>query len=85
MALDDVRKRGNEPVPLHLRNAVTNLMRNSGYGKGYRYAHNYPGHFVEQEFLPASLKDRRYYNPTQEGSEKEIEQRLKDWWEEKHE
>ena len=85
MALDDVRKRGNEPVPLHLRNAVTNLMRDSGYGKGYRYAHNYPGHFVEQEFLPASLKDRRYYNPTQEGSEKEIEQRLKDWWEEKHE
>ena len=85
MALDDVRKRGNEPVPLHLRNAVTNLMRDSGYGKGYRYAHNYPGHFVEQEFLPPSLKDRRYYSPTQEGSEKEIEQRLKDWWEEKHE
>ena len=85
MALDDVRKRGNEPVPLHLRNAVTNLMRDSGYGKGYRYAHNYPGHFVEQEFLPPSLKDRRYYSPTQEGAEKEIEQRLKDWWEEKHE
>ena len=84
-ALDDVRKRGNEPVPLHLRNAVTNLMRSSGYGKGYRYAHDYPGHFVEQEFLPPSLKDRRYYNPTQEGSEKEIEQRLRDWWEEKHE
>ena len=60
-------------------------MRDSGYGKGYRYAHNYPGHFVEQEFLPPSLKDRQYYIPTQEGSEKEIEQRLKDWWEEKHE
>ena len=79
-ALDDVRKQENEPVPLHLRNAVTGLMRESGYGKDYRYAHNYPGHFVEQEFLPPSLKDRRYYKPTQEGSEKEIEERLKKWW-----
>ena len=84
-ALDDVRKRENEPVPLHLRNAVTNLMRDSGYGKGYRYAHDYPGHFVEQEFLPPSLKHRRYYVPTQEGSEKEIDQRMRDLWEEKHE
>ena len=80
MALDDVRKRENEPVPLHLRNAVTGLMRESGYGKDYRYAHDYPEHFVEQEFLPASLKDARYYKPTQEGSEKEIGERLKKWW-----
>ena len=79
-ALDDVRKHQNEPVPLHLRNAVTGLIRDSGYGKDYRYAHNFPGHFVEQEFLPPSLKDRRYYQPTQEGSEKEIEERLKKWW-----
>jgi len=80
LALEDVRKRGNEPVPLHLRNAVTGLMREMGYGKGYQYSHDYPGHFVNQEFLPPSLKDRRYYQPTEEGSEKEIKDRLKKWW-----
>ncbi len=80
LALEDVRKRGNEPVPLHLRNAVTGLMRDMGYGKGYQYSHDYPGHFVNQEFLPPSLQDRRYYQPTEEGSEKEIKDRLKKWW-----
>ena len=79
-ALDDVRNRPNDPVPLHLRNAVTGLMRSSGYGKGYRYAHDYPGHFVEQDFLPDSLKDSRYYQPSVEGKEKEIEERLRQWW-----
>ena len=79
-ALEDVRKQSNEPVPLHLRNAVTGLMRSMGYGKGYRYSHDYPEHFVEQDFLPPSLKDRRYYQPTEEGSEKEINDRLKKWW-----
>ena len=80
LALQDVRKRGNEPVPLHLRNAVTGLMRDMGYGKGYQYAHDHPGHFVDQEFLPPALKDRRYYQPSEEGSEKEIKDRLKKWW-----
>ena len=80
MALEDVRKRESEPVPLHLRNAVTGLMRDMGYGKGYQYAHDHPGHFVNQEFLPPSLQDRRYYQPTEEGSEKEIKDRLKKWW-----
>ena len=79
-ALDDVRKRAGEPVPLHLRNAVTGLMRNMGYGKDYQYAHDHPGHFVEQDFLPPSLKDRRYYQPTEEGTEKEISERMKEWW-----
>ena len=79
-ALADVRQRAGEPVPLHLRNAVTGLMRNMGYGKDYQYAHDHPGHFVEQDFLPPSLKDRRYYQPTGEGSEKEIVERLKEWW-----
>jgi len=81
-ALADVRQRAGEPVPLHLRNAVTGLMRNMGYGKDYQYAHDHPGHFVEQDFLPLSLKDRRYYQPTEEGSEKEIVERLKEWWRE---
>jgi putative ATPase len=79
-ALADVRERSGEPVPLHLRNAVTGLMRNMGYGKDYQYAHDHPGHFVEQDFLPPSLKDRRYYQPTEEGSEKEIGERMKEWW-----
>ena len=79
-ALDDVRKRAGEPVPLHLRNAVTGLMRSMGYGKDYQYAHDHPGHFVEQDFLPPSLKDRRYYQPTEEGTAKEISERMKEWW-----
>ena len=79
-ALEDARTRANEPVPLHLRNAVTGLMRQMGYGKDYKYAHDYQDHFVDQEFLPPSLKGRRYYHPTQEGLEKEISERLKRWW-----
>ena len=79
-ALQDAKERANEPVPLHLRNAVTGLMRQLGYGQDYKYSHDYPGHFVEQEFLPPALKDRRYYRPTQEGSEKEIAERMKRWW-----
>ena len=79
-ALEDVRQRPNEPVPLHLRNAVTGLMKGMGYGKGYRYGHDYPGHFVEQEYLPESLKGQRYYQPSPEGKEKQIQERLKKWW-----
>ena len=79
-ALKDARDRANEPVPLHLRNAVTGLMREVGYGKEYKYSHDFEGHFVQQEFLPPSLKGRRYYRPTHEGSEKEIAERLKRWW-----
>ena len=79
-ALDDVRKEANEPVPLHLRNAVTGLMRQMGYGKDYKYSHDFEGHFVEQEFLPPSLKDRRYFQPTQEGAEKQIGERLNKLW-----
>ena len=77
---EDARKQANEPVPLHLRNAVTGLMRNMGYGKDYKYSHDFPGHFVQQDFLPPSLKDRRYYEPTEEGAEKEIGERLEKWW-----
>ena len=79
-ALDDVRKKPNDPVPLHLRNAVTGMMREMGYGKGYRYAHNFSGNFVEQDYLPPSLGDARYYEPSTEGKEKEIERRVREWW-----
>ena len=79
-ALEDARKQSHEPVPLHLRNAVTGLMRQMGYGKDYKYSHDHEGHFVEQDFLPSSLKGRRYYQPTQEGTEREVAERLKRWW-----
>jgi putative ATPase len=76
----DIRKTGNQPVPLHLRNPVTPLMREVGYGKGYKYAHEYEGHFVEQQNMPDSLRDRRYYTPSDEGYEKEVGARLEKWW-----
>ena len=81
----DVETTRNDPVPLHLRNPVTRLMKGLGYGKGYKYAHDYPEHFVEQQNLPDSLKGRRYYTPSDQGFEKEIERRLKAWWEKKEE
>jgi putative ATPase len=79
----DIQHGRNEPVPLHLRNPVTPLMRGMGYGKGYRYAHDYSGHFVEQQNLPDSLQGKRYYTPGDQGYEKDIAERLKKWWGEK--
>ena len=79
-AMEDVRGLPNEPVPLHLRNAVTGLNRDMGYGKGYRYAHDHPGHFAEQNFLPPGLQGRRYFQPSTEGMEPEIAERLRRWW-----
>jgi len=73
----DVEQTRNDPVPLHLRNPVTGLMRNIGYGKGYKYAHNYPGHYVDQEHLPQKLKGKRYYQPSDQGFEPEVERRMK--------
>jgi putative ATPase len=78
-AKQDVEATGNEPVPLHLRNAATGLMREMHYGKGYRYAHDYTEHQVDQEHLPEGLKGRRYYRPGDQGYEAEIVQRLLDW------
>ncbi|MFW6151151.1 MAG: replication-associated recombination protein A [Chloroflexota bacterium] len=75
----DVRDRPDEPVPLHLRNPVTGLMRDMGYGKGYKYAHDYPGHFVRQQNLPSALQGRRYYEPSDQGHEREVAERLRRW------
>lgn len=82
-ALHDVRTLPNEPVPLHLRNAPTKLMEELGYGEEYKYSHNYDGHFVEQQYLPENLKDKVYYYPTEQGSEKTIRERLLKWWKKK--
>lgn len=68
----------NEAVPLHLRNAPTNLMKDLGYGKDYKYAHNFEDHYVEQEHLPGSLKGKQFYVPGALGFERQISARLKD-------
>lgn len=73
-AMEDVKATGNQPVPLHLRNAATGLMRSLGYGRDYKYAHDFPGHYVEQQYLPDSLKGKRYYVPTDQGHEREVSQ-----------
>jgi putative ATPase len=77
---EEVKQGSAESVPLHLRNPVTPLMKQMGYGKGYKYAHDYPGHFVEQQNLPDSLQGKRYYAPSDQGYEKTIIDRLKAWW-----
>ena len=77
---EEVSQSSSEPVPLHLRNPVTPLMKEAGYGKGYKYAHDYPGHFVMQQNLPDSLQGKHYYTPSDQGYEKKIIDRLKSWW-----
>ena len=75
----DVREAPNMPVPLHIRNAPTSLMKDLGYGKEYKYPHDYPDHFVEEEYLPENLKGRTYYRPADLGFEREIKKRLEYW------
>jgi putative ATPase len=75
----DVRERPAEPVPLHIRNAPTRLMKDLGYGAGYQYAHDAPEARVDQEHLPEALRGRRYYRPTNRGLEAELGRRLAEW------
>jgi len=82
-ATEDVEQHGALPVPLHLRNAPTPLMQKLGYGKSYKYAHNYPDHIVDQEHLPNELKDKKYYMPSDSGYENHIKEQLKNWEEKK--
>jgi putative ATPase len=77
-ALADIENTRQEPVPLHLRNAPTRLMKQLDYGKGYRYAHDEEGKVAEMDCLPDSLKGRTYYQPTQEGREKQLAQRMEE-------
>ena len=79
-ARENARHSRNEPVPLHLRNAVTPLIRESGYGRDYKYAHSYPDHFAGQQNLPDNLKKRVYYQPSDQGYEKEVAERISQWW-----
>jgi putative ATPase len=79
-AIEDAQKFPDLPVPLHLRNAPTKLMEELGYGKDYKYSHDFPEHFVEQQFLPDELKDKIYYKPTELGREKILKERLESLW-----
>ena len=79
-ALELVRETGNLPVPLHLRNAPTKLMKQLGYGEKYKYAHDYPGNFVKQQFLPDELKDRRIWEPQLNPAEQKHKERMQQLW-----
>jgi putative ATPase len=76
--LQDVEQTVAEPVPLHLRNAPTSLMKGLGYGRDYRYAHDTEAKVADMQCLPDSLRDRVYYRPTNEGVEKRIRERLEE-------
>lgn len=79
-----VKKTGNLSVPLHLRNAPTKLMKDIGYHDGYKYAHSYPGNFVEQEFLPEEISGTRLYSPQDNPREQELRRSLKAKWKDKY-
>lgn len=79
-ALELVRQTGNLPVPLHLRNAPTKLMKQLGYGKDYKYAHAYQNHFVEQQFLPDGLVDARIWHPQPNVQETKLKERMQSLW-----
>ncbi len=76
---DDIKNTGSLPVPMHIRNAPTRLMKDLGYGKGYKYAHDQPNALVSQNHLPAKLAGKRYYEPTNRGHEALIKDRLDKW------
>ncbi|MFT6826928.1 MAG: putative ATPase [Roseivirga sp.] len=79
-----VRKTGDLSVPLPIRNAPTKLMKEEGYGKGYQYAHDYPGNFVNQEFMPAEIKGTKLYDPGRNPREEEMRKRLQAMWKDKY-
>lgn len=83
-ALELVRQTGNLPVPLHLRNAPTKLMKQLGYGKSYKYAHDYEGHFVEQQFLPDGVKQARLWHAQENPAEAKLHERMVALWGERY-
>lgn len=84
MALNQVRQTGNQPVPLHLRNAPTQLMKSLQYGANYRYSHDFPGNFVPQEYLPEALSGQCFYQPQDNPAEEKAKAQLRNWWKEKY-
>lgn len=84
-ALAEVRQSNDLPVPMHLRNAPTKLMKELGYGENYQYAHQFPGNFVAQQYLPDNLKDRSFFHAGSSKREQEIAQQIKQLWPNKRE
>ncbi len=84
-ALEDARRHPHAMPPLHIRNAPTKLMKSMGYKQGYKYAHDFEGNFVRQEYFPEELRDRVYYYPTENGGERKFHDRLRDLWPERYE
>lgn len=78
----EVRHSGNLPVPMHIRNAPTKLMKDLGYNQGYQYSHDYPGNFSRQEYLPDQISGTTFYQPGQNPREAELRRKLQHWWEE---
>ncbi len=76
---ETVKNNGYQPVPMHIRNAPTGLMKEMGYGKGYQYAHDFKDGYVPQSYLPDAMEGKRFYYPTQRGYEKTVNQRLEAW------
>src|SRR5213075_2621055 len=83
-ALSAVKQHGDLPVPLHIRNAPTRLMKNLGYGKGYEYSHSYEGNFSDQEYLPKEISGTKFYEPGQNAREEELRRFLKNLWKDKY-
>ncbi|MBK6950368.1 MAG: replication-associated recombination protein A [Haliscomenobacter sp.] len=83
-ALEAARKTGNAPVPLHLRNAPTPLMKALNYGGNYRYGHDFPGNFTEQEYMPEVLSGNAFYQPQSNAAEEKTRQQLRQWWKERY-
>jgi putative ATPase len=79
-----VKNTGDLAIPMHIRNAPTQMMKEEGYGKGYQYAHDYPGNFVQQEFLPDEIRNTKFYDPGENPRENELRKRLKAYWKEKY-
>jgi putative ATPase len=79
-ALENVRVKGDLSVPLHIRNAPTKLMKDIGYGKGYKYAHSFEANFVADNFLPEEIKGTRFFEPGKNTREEELRKRLADLW-----
>jgi putative ATPase len=83
-ALHEVQNSGNIPVPLHLRNAPTKLMKDLGYGEKYKYAHNYKDNFVEQQYLPDQIENKRFWNPGQNQQENTLLDRMRKLWKKRY-
>jgi putative ATPase len=83
-AMNAVKQHGDLPVPLHIRNAPTKLMKNEDYGKGYEYSHNFENNFSPQEYLPAAISGTVFFEPGNNAREEELRKFLKALWKEKY-